>query len=255
MAGIFISRGMTVGIPPGGLILSVDEQGQLKSSLTLHVRFDVCPTWLELALRHLDESRTRQMERIEAWKSKDDNDKAMTLEKEFESSMQSIMCAAIALDAYYAIVSTMVEVPAATKTIWREKRTARYAQIVEVLRMAFTLKPKGFGALRQNLREIYRLRDLAVHPSGKIEAPILHPELNVGVEWRFAWFRYENALIVVRETVRMLFELSTSAKPKNEEIGKYAASLASRIRPLHDFFSSAVDDVAGSGTNAQANSA
>jgi hypothetical protein len=30
---------------------------------------------------------------------------------------------------------------------------------------------KGTAALRANLKEIYRVRDLAVHPSGKIEAP------------------------------------------------------------------------------------
>lgn len=47
----------------------------------------------------------------------------------------------------------------------------------------FTFKPKGASALRANLKAIYRYRDLAVHPSGRIEAPMLHPELDLGMEW------------------------------------------------------------------------
>jgi hypothetical protein len=234
MAGVFISRGMTVAIPDGGLVISLKEDGKPTFSLTLHVHFDVCPTWLELALRHLEDAKERQSARIAAWKAKDENSKVATLEREFEASMQAIMSSAIAIDAFYAVIQTKVNVPQAIITKWRDKRTPRYAQISEILRRAFTLKPEGFRALRQNLREIYRLRDLAIHPSGRIDAPIFHPELQVGVEWRFAYFRYENALLVVRETVRMLCELITSGKPKNGEVRKYAEALLPRIKPLQE---------------------
>jgi hypothetical protein len=57
---------------------------------------------------------------------------------------------------------------------WRKGRTARYTQVSETVRRTFTLKPKGASALRANLKEIYRYRDLAVHPSGRIEAPMHH---------------------------------------------------------------------------------
>ena len=153
------------------------------------------------------------------------------------------MSAAIALDAYYAVISTMIALPEDLTAKWRENRTARHAQISEVLRRAFTLKPEGFAALRQKLREIYRLRDLAVHPSGKIEAPILHPELQVGVEWRFANFRFENALLVVRESVRMIDELVTSGRPKSPEIRAYCDSLRERIHSLKEPLASAVDGI------------
>jgi hypothetical protein len=98
--------------------------------------------------------------------------------------MQAVMAAAIAIDAFYALIQTHVQLPSSLITQWRTIRTARYTQVTEVLRRAFHLKQKGTAALRQNLKEIYRLRDLAVHPSGKIEAPILHPEIDVSVEWR-----------------------------------------------------------------------
>lgn len=232
MAGVFISRGMTVAIPAGGLVLSFDKSGKPTGSLTLHLHFDVCPTWFELALGHLEDAKNRQSARIAAWNTSDEDSKAATLEREFEASMQSIMASAIAVDAFYAVIQAKVKIPSTLITKWRKKRTPRYAQIAEVLRIAFTLKPKGSAILRKNLKEIYRFRDLAVHPSGKIDAPLLHPELQVGVERRFTCFRYENALLIVRETLRMLCELVTSGKPKNGEVRKYCEALRLRIEPL-----------------------
>jgi len=239
VAGVFISRGMTVAIPAGGLVLSLDESGKPTGSLTLHVHFDVCPTWFELALRHLEDAKNRQSARVAAWKTSDEDSKAATLEREFEASMQSIMASAIAVDAFYAVIQTKVKVPSTLITSWRKKRTPRYAQISEVLRIAFMLKPKGTALLRKNLKEIYRFRDVAIHPSGKIDAPLLHPEIQVGVEWRFAYFRYENALLIVRKALRMLCELVTSGKPKNDEVKKYCETLRPRIDPLQKSLSPA----------------
>lgn len=239
MAGVFVSRGMTVAIPAGGLVLSLDKSGKPTGSLTLHLHFDVCPTWFELALRHLEDAKNRQCARIAAWNTSDEDSKAATLEREFEASMQSIMASAIAVDAFYAVIQTKVKIPSTIITQWRKKRTPRYAQISEVLRNAFTLKPKGTAILRKDLKEIYRFRDLAVHPSGKIDAPLFHPEIQVGVEWRFAYFRYANALLIVREALHMLCELITSGKPKNGEVRKYCEALRPRIEPLQEFLSPA----------------
>src|SRR5262249_52961683 len=96
----------------------------------------------------------------------------------------------------------------------------------------FQLKENGFAILRQNVKEIYRLRDLAVHPSGKMDAPILHPELDVGVEWRFFYFRYENALLAVRSAIQMLCELVSSGKPNDTRVQEYCNAVGPRIQPL-----------------------
>jgi len=37
---------MAVAVPPGGLTIGIGADGKLTGSLTLHVRFDVCPTWI-----------------------------------------------------------------------------------------------------------------------------------------------------------------------------------------------------------------
>jgi hypothetical protein len=229
MAGVFISRGMTVAIPPGGFTIGIGADGNATSSLVLHVRFDVCPTWIEIALAHLNDAKERRAAGEVAWTGSNEDDKAATLEREFEASMRAIMAAAIAIDAFYALVQAHVKLPPSLVARWRTKRTARYTQVTEVVRRAFQLRPKGTAALRQNLKEIYRLRDLAVHPSGKIEAPILHPELNVGVEWRFAYFRAHNAEIVVNAATWILWDLAHNGKPGDTKIREYLGSLRQRL--------------------------
>ncbi len=232
MAGVFISRGMTVAVPTGGFTLGISEDGKVTSNLILHVRFDVCPTWTELSLRHLAEAKVNRAARETAWTGTDEEQKAATLEREFEASMQAIMAAAIALDAFYALMQTHVQLPPSLVKQWRTKRTPRYSQVTEVLRRAFHLKPKGTAALRQNLKEIYKLRDLAVHPSGKIEAPILHPEINVGVEWRFAYFRTHNAELIVNAATWILWDLAHGGKPTDAKLVEYMAGLRQRLAEL-----------------------
>ncbi|MBZ5524318.1 MAG: hypothetical protein LAP21_18940 [Acidobacteriia bacterium] len=232
MAGIFISRGMTIAVPPGGLTIGIGANGNPTGNLILHVRFDVCPTWTELALRHLDDAKARRTAREIAWAGTNEEEKAASLEREFEASMQAVMAAAIALDAFYSLIQPHVQLPPSLVTQWRTKRTARYSQITEVLRRAFNLKPKRTAVLRQYLKEIYRLRDLAVHPSGKIQAPILHPEINVGVEWRFAYFRAHNAELIVNTATWILWNLAHAGKPKDSKIQEYMIALRQRLAEL-----------------------
>lgn len=223
---------MIVSIPAGGLAIGIGGDGNFTGNLTLHVRFDVCPTWVELSLRHLEEAKAKRADREAAWAGTNEGLKASTLEREFEASMQAVMSAAIAFDAFYSIMQTHVVLPPSLVDRWRTKRTSRYSQVTEVLRRAFHLKTKGTAALRQNLKEIYRFRDLAVHPSGKIEAPILHPELNVGVEWRFACFRTQNAELVVNTATWILWDLAHGGKSKDSKIVEYMNNLKLRLAEL-----------------------
>ena len=151
MAGIFITRGMTIAIPPGGLLLALGKDRKTNHSIRLHVRFDVCPTWVELSLRHLANADNARADREAAWMGRDENTKAAALEKEFEASMQAIMSAAIALDAFYAILQEHAAIPQTLVEAWRSARTARYAQVTEVVRRTFRLKPEGVAVLRKNL--------------------------------------------------------------------------------------------------------
>lgn len=44
MAGVFITRGMQLSIPAGGVEIPLGPDGPAPS-LVLRVHFDVCPTW------------------------------------------------------------------------------------------------------------------------------------------------------------------------------------------------------------------
>jgi len=46
--------------------------------------------------------------------------------------MQAIMAAAIAVDAFYAMIWTHVDLPPDIANKWRAGRTARYSQVTEV---------------------------------------------------------------------------------------------------------------------------
>jgi hypothetical protein len=233
MVGIFVTRGMTCGIPPGGLSLILDADGKISGGqlTAFHVRFDVCPTWIELSLQHLRVAIEARANRQAAWASPDEGAKGEALEREFEASMQAIMAAAIALDAFYATLQPHV-VPPTLAEQWRTARTARFKQVTEVIRRAFRLKPEGTALLRANLKEIYRLRDLAVHPSGKLEAPIYHPELDVGVEWRFAYFRASNAELIVNGATWILWDICHGGKPGDANVLEYIGNLRQRLIAL-----------------------
>jgi hypothetical protein len=127
MAGVFVPKGMTLVIPPGGLVLSLDDKGKpTGGSATIHVHFEVCPIWLRVALQHLEAAKASQAARALAWEGTDESAKGATLEQEFEASMQAIMSAAIAWDAFYAVVSSKITMPQELIAKWRKNRTARY---------------------------------------------------------------------------------------------------------------------------------
>ncbi len=215
MSRAFVPRAIPVAIPDGGLVNSIDENRKPGSSLSHHVHFDACPIWLQLAIRHLSDAQVAQVSRVAAWKGADEDSKAAALEWEFETSLQAIMASALAVDAFCAVVQSKVQLPQSLIDEWRE-----------------SLAAKDASSLRQNLGEIFRFRDLAIDPSGKGDARILHPELRVGVEWRFAYFRCENALRIVRASLRLIWQLVASGKPKGVDVQKYIDALRPKIELL-----------------------
>jgi hypothetical protein len=223
-----------VAIRPGGLAVAMGQDAEPASSLPSHAHFDACPAWLELAIRHLSDAQVARDARIATWKDADEHSKTGALEWEFEASLQATMASAIAVDALYAVVQTKVHLPQSLIDEWRDKRAPRHVRISDVFGRAFSLEPENVSSLGQALAEIFRFRDLAIEPYGKMDAHILHPELGVGVEWRFAYFRYENALLIVKATVRLIAELVASGHPQDADLQKYIDALRSRVEPLQN---------------------
>ena len=121
MAGIYITRGMSVSIPSFSIRIRGD--GEIEGDpITLHVRFDVCPTWIQIAKRHLEAALAAKVNRAIAWQGTDENAKAQALEVEFEASMQAIMAAAIAWDAAYCASMSQSHRAPSTRGVREELR-------------------------------------------------------------------------------------------------------------------------------------
>jgi hypothetical protein len=193
VGGIHISRGVTIRIPPGGLVIADDEPRMTITRVELQL--DTCIHWLEIALEHLAAAKSAHDALVAAKGS--GNDFGALLDREFKSSVQAAVAAATFFEALYA--ATLDRLPTKPKAhIPGNRRQSRYSRVTEQLRMSFGLRKHGTANLRSVLRQIYSFRDEAVHPSAKFEQPLLHPQLQVGVERRFVMFNYNGALQLVR---------------------------------------------------------
>lgn len=205
--GIFVTKGMGLRVPPGGLVI-----GPEASTLTLHVSLDVWPYWLSLATRHARDAELARSALIAA--GEDASARQTALEAEFSAGMQAAVCAAVAVDAFFAVVKDKSDFPHALTLTWRKKKTGRFRQVAEVLRRAFKIGPKTSASVRILLRELFQLRDRAVHPDAAFSHPMHHPVLGVATEWRFVVFRHENAKAMVGNALTLISRLLALPNPK-----------------------------------------
>ncbi len=231
MSGIRISQGMTLSI--ADLRLRIGSNGEIEAGpIKVNLRYDVVPTWLEIAMAHQAAALEARARREAVWSEDDEDAKSRGLEAEFQAAIQAIVAAAVCWEALYGILVGHVELPDGVKQKWRTNRVSRYVQVTEVVRRAFKLKPNGVKALRQNLKEIYRYRDLAVHPSGIGQEAIHHPELQVGTEWRYVYFRASNAVLCVSCSAAMIVDLANNGKPAFDAIANYQKTLRARLSQI-----------------------
>jgi hypothetical protein len=220
-------------IPGDDPTLSVGSDETL-SNVASAARFDVCPTWLELAIRHLSDAGAAQVSRVAECRGTDGIAEIGMLQWEFEASLQAVVACGIAVQAFGAAIQSKVQLPQQVNDEWQRQGTPRYIQISEVLRRAFGLNAKNASGVRQCLGEILRFHDLAIDPSQKSGATVFHPGLSTAVEWRFAYFRYENALLIVRATLRLIWELVALGKPYEADVEKYVDGLRPKVEPLQN---------------------
>lgn len=230
--GVHISKGVTPRIPVGGLIISVGPDGRPTGSAKLELQLDTCIHWLEIAVEHLSRAKKSRDELLRQRTSGLPN--LVNLDIEFKACVQATVAAATFFEALYATVLERLPTKPTNKGQNRHQRPARYAVVTETLRQAFGLKKQGTANLRSVLKEIYRFRDEAVHPSAKFSEPIAHSELGVGVERRFVMFGFENARQLVRAALafsKILASRDLSRRPK--PIQDFATYLLAVCEPLY----------------------
>ena len=234
--GIHISRGVTPRIPIGGLVIQIGSDGKPTTSARLELQLDTCIHWLEIAIENLTRAKTAHAALVSS-RAAGVTDFGSLLDQGFKASVQASVAAATFFEALYAATLERMPVKPTSKGANRRQRPARYAMVTESVRQAFGLKKQGTANLRSVLREVYRFRDEAVHPSAKFTDPVMHPELGVGVERRFLMFGYESALQLVRAALAFskIFasrDLSRRSKP----IQEFAAYLLTVCEPLYQLW-------------------
>ena len=243
MTRIFISRGITPIIKSGDLKITLNENGTDDMNVTLSLKFDVCPIWLKISVDHLIQAKEWNTKCVEVFKGNDNVLKSESIENEFEHSMQAIIAMAIAYDAFYASLKDKEIIFKNITDIWKKNRTARHKQVSETIRKGFKIKPNGAKILSQSVKEIYRFRDMAIHPLSNIEQAVMREDLGIGVEWRFACFTYLNSKLIVNEGLKRMKELVSSNAYTNEKLKIYCTSMLALIDPMIKAYEQNIDNI------------
>jgi len=224
--GILLTEGAELTIHGFRITLGPEVTGASHDGVTL--RQDLCRYWMRIAFDHTREAVLANEELRAAEERKDDKGLAGPLEREFRSSMQAVLSAAVALDAFYASVKDRIYLPADQVAAWKKNKTARWKQMAEVFRLAFDLKPEGFRSLREHLKTITKYRNWAVHPPADSQRPILHPDIKCGVEWRFIAFRQHNAVELTSMAIAIVHSLIGKVTD-DSPLGKYTKGLQQAV--------------------------
>jgi hypothetical protein len=221
---------MTLGIR--NLRFVIGEDGSLDSDLVIEVSLDTHPFWLEIAWTHLERARLAHQKLLAIWDSDDEKRKGRALEAEFAASMQCIVAVAVAMDAFYSAIRPHITIPKSTLDAWRKKRTARHAQVYEVLRRGFRFGPQTGTLIKNGLKEVLEWRDRSVHPSAEAARPIAYPELGVGTEWRFVAYRHYNAQRAMNFVLSLIPQLLADPRPNLSGLVSYCQGALPRIRSI-----------------------
>ena len=221
---------MKAGVPEGGLTIAVDEQGRFHANLTLHIATDVTPVWLDIAVSHAIETEQRHAHVLDAWSQPDDDALVAAMEAEAAAAMECSLASAVALDAFYSLVKRDSSFPASLTDIWRKKRTARHRQVVEVLRRSFKVTSATLKHLQTNVKEVFRFRDLAVHPPARLQPPLWYEDLRLSTEWRFIYFRWANARLMCQAALSTVSQLVACPKNASALLKDTCDAAAPRVR-------------------------
>jgi hypothetical protein len=105
--------------------------------------------------------------------------------------------------------------------MWHEKGTAQHKQVADTFRVHLRInKPATVKEIKHRVSQVFRFRDLAVHPGSKFREAVHRSDLNVGLDWLFTVFRRENAVNVMVLTVAMLDSLVSHMDRGSKELAE-----------------------------------
>jgi hypothetical protein len=221
---------MSLRIPPGGLVIPLD--GSEIPPVKVEVVLDTWPYWLTIATGHADEAVAAHAQLLTAHTESNDPEKGRALEAEFAHAMQAISAAAFSLEAFYAAVNERIPADEELSKSWAKNRTARATRICETLIRAFKVTHDGRVVLRDNVKEILKWRDYAVHSPAGFREPIMHPDLGVGVEWRFIGFTASGSITAAQATLSIIKQCLHAPRSEHDELVKWSQAYVEMIDQL-----------------------
>lgn len=227
--GMRVAKGTQVAIGAGGLVIRADGNSP---TVVFQTRLSVAWQWFEIAMSNLrickDSNDEFIQDVLENAPGKEDD----PLWRSCSAGMQAVIAVALALDGLYAEIKQQFPLPADLSSRWKEKKTARYAQIAETIRRTFKVSGNDAKSLRKMLRSIFELRDKAVHPPANFSYPVPFGSSEILVDTTFAAFQFDN----VREIVGFGFSIMKLIGETQSSIESIQSFASSNLKMLENAF-------------------
>jgi len=224
---LLLFKGMKVGIQDGDFSISVDENGNPDSNLTLSTSYNMLPIWMKIAYENLVTSKKASKAVSEKWCDDNEIQKSLLI-AELTPSIQVFVACGCALDAFYDQLKEFAKISREDLDVWKRKRTPRSAQIVEIIRRVYKLDKTFVKGAKVNIGSIMEYRDKVVHPSHEVQHTCSRPDIPVNVDWRFSAYKYSNAEIAYQRTMELLillYEKKSDNNKVNENMENIVESL------------------------------
>jgi hypothetical protein len=230
MSGVLIFQGMKVGFLAGDLSISLNENGEFRTKAILSTAYNVVPIWLRIAHDNLKASKSASETIATQW-SEDAEEQKQLLMSELAPSMQVFVACGIGLDALYDTLRPHANISAQEISAWRDNKTARYKQVIEVIRRIYKVKSDTLNDFRECIKQIFKFRDKAVHPSLELQQACTRPDIAVGVDWKFSAYRYSNSKWCLTNTIIMIVYLYEH-KSGLEEVDNSVSNIIDALEEL-----------------------
>lgn len=196
-------------------------------------RYQAWPDWLKIALAHAKAASEARKELTAAVAASDADAEVKALEAEFHSTLVAVSASAFSLDAFYASIVRFAPVSDEQRDLWAASRAGRAVRVFDAVRRCTKLTNAEAKALNLQIKTIYRLRNLAVHPDFAPTPFVVHNGLRQAVPNMYVNFQAENA--------HGAFAAATEAIMRVTDLPISTPELAEFVTPLSEFLHEIVD--------------
>ena len=210
MSGVWFTSGTHIRASNIGFSIDRTTGEVIAKPIALSLALDTWQHWLDMAIDNVLVAVAAADEADACFEQGSDGDEAgNAVLREMRASMAAVSFAAFALEAFYAAVVERSPLPEEISCRWRRGRTSRYGRLFESLRYNFKFSNDMAKEYSRVLRQVFNLRDQAVHPNAGFAPAALHPRFGRGADVRILRFRAYNAFaatIVVHSIIRRCLE-------------------------------------------------